>query len=110
MTDSKKGNNKKSAPYEPPRLFDLSQGVAYAASYCENGNKASIGCNNGNKHTGGGDVSPIGNCHNGNNAAGGCCNNGNNAAGGSCYIGNMASGCTKGNNAGGSCASGVNVM
>jgi hypothetical protein len=48
MTDSKKGNNKKNASYEPPRLFDLSGGVAYAASECDNGNRASVGCDNGN--------------------------------------------------------------
>jgi predicted porin len=78
MTDSKKGTNKKSAPYEPPRLFDLSGGVAYAASECDNGNSVSTG-----------GVSPVGDCDNGNQAIGGECDNGNRASG--CDQGNRAS-------------------
>lgn len=88
MTDSKKGTNKKSAPYEPPRLFDLSGGVAYAASECDNGNRASIECDNGNSVSTGG-VSPVGDCDNGNQAIGGECDNGNRASG--CDQGNRAS-------------------
>ena len=82
MANQEKNNER--APYEAPRLFDFSGGVAYAAAACTNGNKADGGCSNGSKDTGGG--GGYANCGNGNKAVSGTCNNGN-WAGSSCSNG-----------------------
>ena len=74
MTDSKDNNQKTRIPYEPPRLFDLGGGVAYAqVATCTPGG------------------SPTGQCRNGNIAATSRCSTGNIAGGGNCRDGGIPS-------------------
>jgi hypothetical protein len=78
MTDSKDDNQKTRIPYEPPQLFDLGGGVAYAA----------VACNPGG--------SPTGRCTDGSAATIGKCQIGNIAGGGDCKGGGIPSGRCKG--------------
>jgi len=74
MTDLKDENQKTRIPYEPPRLFDLGGGVAYA--------QAAV-CNPGG--------SPTGQCKSGSAAATGRCSTGTVAGGGNCQDGGIPS-------------------
>ncbi len=70
MTDSKDNNQKTRIPYEPPRLFDLGGGVAYAAvTACSPGGSPAGQCRSGN-------AAPTGKCQIGNIAGGGACREG----------------------------------
>ena len=92
MTDSKNNEKDSRIPYEPPRLFDLGGGVAYAAApgACSPGGSPTAGqCTPGSAATGG-------KCQSG-GAAGSVCQNGSGALGGKCQSGQTASGkCTAG--------------
>jgi len=74
---------KEKVPYEAPRLFDLSGGIAHAG---KKGKKEQFAgkCKNGNKAEGG--AGGYGHCGNGNKALSGSCDNGN-WAGQSCSNG-----------------------
>jgi len=54
MTGSKKDDKGPRAPYEPPRLFDLGGGTAYAAAPgpCVTGGSPTGECNTGSTATG----------------------------------------------------------
>jgi hypothetical protein len=51
MTDPKNEDKKEKKPYEPPRLFDLGGGVAYAAAECKPGGSPSGECKEGSMAT-----------------------------------------------------------
>ena len=55
MTASKKEDKEPRAPYEPPKLFDLGGGVAYAATgACRTGGSPGVtACNSGGTASGG---------------------------------------------------------
>ena len=46
-----KDEDKKKMPYEPPRLFDLGGGVAYAAEECKVGGSPAGNCKDGSMAT-----------------------------------------------------------
>jgi hypothetical protein len=82
MTSTKDKDKKTKIPYEPPRLFDLDGGVAYAAAPCSPGGSPAGGaCADGSAAT-------AGHCKTG-NVAGGQCQAGGAAAGGKCQFGNV---------------------
>jgi len=75
MTNSENGDKKEKIPYEPPRLFNLGGGVAYAAEKCEAGGSPVSQCNDGSMATSqqckeGGVAGS--NCHNGGAPQGNC--------------------------------------
>ena len=81
MTDPKDKDQRTKIPYEPPRLFDLGGGVAYAAVPCSpGGSPTTAKCENGGAATGSG-------CSSG-TMAGGQCKSGSTAIGGKCKVGN----------------------
>jgi len=106
MTSSKDGNQKARIPYEPPKVFDLGEGVAYAAKHHKRH------CRPGG--------SPVGKCQPGAAATGGKCQPGNVAShkcqpgmapggpGGKCHPGGIAVGgkCQPGGSAAGKCKPG----
>ena len=51
MTSSKNGDKKEKIPYEPPRLFNLGGGVAYAAGPCKEGGSPAGQCKDGSMAT-----------------------------------------------------------
>ena len=54
MTDSQDRQKDSRAPYEPPRLFDLGGGVAYAQSVCNaGGTPGAVQCTPGGTASGG---------------------------------------------------------
>ena len=54
MTGEKNDNQGTRIPYEPPRLFDLGGGVAYAQATCKpGGSPAAGGCKSGSAATSG---------------------------------------------------------
>jgi hypothetical protein len=53
MTNSKNGDKKEKIPYEPPRLFNLGGGVAYAAVECKTGGSPAGQCKDGTMATSG---------------------------------------------------------
>jgi hypothetical protein len=74
MTDPKDKDQKTKIPYEPPRLFDLGGGVAYAQAPCKPGGSPGPGaCRDGS--TAGSDRCTTG------VVAGGPCKQGNSAIG-----------------------------
>ncbi|HJX33975.1 MAG TPA: hypothetical protein VJ373_02255 [Desulfatiglandales bacterium] len=66
MTGSKKDDKDNRAPYEPPRLFDLGGGVAYAQTVCRvGGSPGAVACTSGGTASGG-------QCKSGGTAAASC--------------------------------------
>lgn len=90
MPNSKKDNPDTRIPYEPPRLFDLGGGVAYAQETCEpGGSPGGAICEPGSSASGSFCESGIiagGKCEQGGTAAGDKCESGG-AAGGKCDVG-----------------------
>ena len=66
MTDSKEDKKEPRAPYEPPKLFNLGGGIAYAQSVCSTGGTpGAVQCSPGGTASGG-------SCKSGGQAAGTC--------------------------------------
>lgn len=66
MTEEGEKNKNSRGPYEPPKLFDLGGGVAYAQSVCSSGGSpGAVQCNSGGLATGGA-------CKTGTKAGGSC--------------------------------------
>lgn len=54
MTGSKKEDKDTRAPYEPPKLFDIGGGIAYAQSICSaGGSPGAVQCKSGGTASGG---------------------------------------------------------
>ena len=51
MANPKNEDKKEKIPYEPPRLFDLGGGIAYAAEKCKAGGSPAGQCKEGNLAT-----------------------------------------------------------
>jgi len=114
MTGSKDGNQKTRIPYEPPTLFDLGGGVAYAKGECKNGGAPKgLVCKTGGSPGGSEckDGSSAGSdcksgqmagseCKMGFTASGGNCKDGNMAPSAKCDDGTAAQSCKKGGNTG----------
>jgi len=54
MTDSGKDDKGSRIPYEPPKLFDIGGGIAYAQSVCKaGGSPGAVQCTSGGTASGG---------------------------------------------------------
>lgn len=94
MTGSNKKNQESRPTYEPPTLFDLGGGVAYAKGECKNGGvPKGLVCKTGGSPGGSECVTGFsasgGECKEG-NSAGTKCKDGYAAFGGECKTGNTA--------------------
>jgi hypothetical protein len=54
MTESEKEDKESRIPYEPPKLFDIGGGIAYAQTVCRvGGSPGAVQCNSGGTASGG---------------------------------------------------------